>query len=57
MVFFDAGIRRRPPQADGIGSDHPLRGDDEPRLMADVTEDVDVLAAIDFGGCTRAQLA
>src|SRR5262249_18411624 len=53
LDFLDIGLRRRPPQANGIGSDHTFRRHDEHRLMADVAEDVDIVAAVDFGGCEK----
>src|SRR5262249_213054 len=56
LDFLDIGLRRRPPQANGIGSDHSFRRHDEHRLMADVAEDVDILAAVDFGGCEKGRL-
>src|SRR5258706_15248366 len=45
--------RLRAPVADGIGGDDPLGGDDEHRLVVAVAEDVDVVRAVDLGGCER----
>src|SRR4051812_9970618 len=36
--------------SDRVGGDHAVLGDDEHRLMSTVTEDIDIVGAIDLGG-------
>src|SRR5262245_58561039 len=50
LDLLDVCLRGWTSQADRIGCDHALRGDDEHRLMPAEAEDVDILRALHLGG-------
>ena len=54
LDLVDVGHHRlRAPVADRVGGDHARGGDHEHRLMVAVTEDIDVIGALDLGGRER----
>ena len=53
LDLLDIGLGGRAALADRVGGDHARRGDDEHRLVAAVTKDIDVVGAFDLGGGIR----